>query len=282
MGAALDDAPPGEHHDHLRVLHRGEPVRDDEHGAAPDQPVDRFLHEALGLHVERARGLVEDEDRRIAQQRPRDRDALALPAAEPGAALAQQRVVALRELDDEVMGVRGAGRGLDLVPGEVGAAVGDVGEHRVVQEDRLLRHDPHEAPQARAREPRDRHPVHQDRAFGGLVEARQQVHERRLPRPRRPDDRDHLAAPHGEVHVLEHRGFAVIAERHAAVLDRLPEPRLGRVRVIALVGRYVEHLEDAVRGGHGARHDRGVLCRRLHRRHQPECHDEECDEHRRG
>src|ERR1041384_1151132 len=91
---ALHDAPLGEHDDKIGVLHRREPVGDHEYRPMRHQPLDRFLHEALGLRVERAGGLVEDQDRWIAQQRARDRNALALPAAEPRAALAEQRAVA--------------------------------------------------------------------------------------------------------------------------------------------------------------------------------------------
>src|SRR6266498_4608750 len=104
--AALDDPPVGEHHDEVRVSHGGEPMRDDQHGAVRHQPVDRLLDEALGLHVQGARRFVEDQNRRIAQQRARDRDALALAAGKPHTALAQQRPVAVGELRDELMRVR--------------------------------------------------------------------------------------------------------------------------------------------------------------------------------
>ena len=77
---------------------RREPVRDHEHGAPREQPIDGLLHEPLGLRVERRRGFVEDEHRRVGKERPRDRNALALAAREPGPALAQDRVIARRQL----------------------------------------------------------------------------------------------------------------------------------------------------------------------------------------
>ena len=49
------------------------------------------------------------------EQRPGDGEALALAARQRRAALAEHRVVALRQRGDEVVGVGGAGRGLDLV-----------------------------------------------------------------------------------------------------------------------------------------------------------------------
>src|SRR5258706_5255043 len=94
--AALHDPPLRQDDDEIGVLHGGEPMRDDEHRTVRHQALDRFLHQALGLGVERAGRFVENEDGRIAEQRPGDRDALALPAAEPGAALAEQRLVPFR------------------------------------------------------------------------------------------------------------------------------------------------------------------------------------------
>ena len=93
---------------------RREPVRDDEHRAAGEQSVDRLLHESFRLGVERRRRLVENEDRRIDEQRARDREALPLAARQARAALAEHRVVAVGQRHDEVVRVRRARRGLDL------------------------------------------------------------------------------------------------------------------------------------------------------------------------
>src|SRR5213080_4271617 len=127
-----------EHDDQVCVAHRREAVCDHEHRAVRHQAVDRLLYEALGLGVEGAGRLVEDQERWIAQQRPRDRDALALPAGEPRAALAQQGVVGLRELGDELVRVRGAGGAAYLLEREVTTAVRDVRIHRVVEQHGLL------------------------------------------------------------------------------------------------------------------------------------------------
>src|SRR5437660_8203873 len=97
MTAALDDPAFGQHQDEIRMLDRREPVRDDEDGAVRHQPVDGLLHQPLRFGIQRARRLVENQNRRIAQQRPRDRDALALAAAEPRAAFAGQRAVAFAQ-----------------------------------------------------------------------------------------------------------------------------------------------------------------------------------------
>ena len=57
----------------------------------------RLLHVALGFGIERRGRLVEQDDRRILDQRARDGDALALAAGELQAVLADRRVVAGRE-----------------------------------------------------------------------------------------------------------------------------------------------------------------------------------------
>ena len=183
------------------MLHGGEPVRDDEHRAMRHQTVDRLLHQPLGLGVERAGGLIENEDRGIAEQRPCNRDSLALATGEPRAALAQQRAIALGEAHDELVRVGRARRGTHLVERHILQAVGDIREHAVVEEHRFLRHDPHEPPQGRACEIRERHAVHEDLAARRLVEARQEIDERRLPSPRRTHDGDHLAALYFEIDI---------------------------------------------------------------------------------
>src|SRR6266480_3033496 len=75
--AALHDATLGEHDDEIGVLHRRQAVRDHEHGAMRHEVLDRLLHQPLGLGIQGAGRFVENENRRIAQQRARDRDALA-------------------------------------------------------------------------------------------------------------------------------------------------------------------------------------------------------------
>ena len=57
-----------------------QPVRDGDGGAALAQMRDRVLHQPLGFGIERRGRLVEQDDRRVLDQRARDRDALALAA----------------------------------------------------------------------------------------------------------------------------------------------------------------------------------------------------------
>ena len=63
----------------------------------------------LDLDVDGAGGVVEHQDRRVEQQGPGDGDALALTAGQGVAALAHDRVVAVGELPDELVGARRPG-----------------------------------------------------------------------------------------------------------------------------------------------------------------------------
>ena len=67
---------------------------DGDHGLAFHQPQQLVLDASLDLAVERRRGLIEHQDRRVLEDHPRDRDALPLPARELDPALAHMRVVA--------------------------------------------------------------------------------------------------------------------------------------------------------------------------------------------
>src|SRR5690242_20889067 len=63
---------------------------------------DLVLHQQLRLGVQRRGGFVEDQDRRVLQQRARDGQPLALPAGEPLAALADARLIRVRSEERRV------------------------------------------------------------------------------------------------------------------------------------------------------------------------------------
>src|SRR6185312_11728207 len=94
MAAFLDDA--ALVHDDQPV-HRGDgrkPMGDGDDGLALHEPVEVLLDRGLDLRIERGRGFVEDQYRRILQHHTSDRDALALATRKLDAALADMGVVA--------------------------------------------------------------------------------------------------------------------------------------------------------------------------------------------
>src|SRR5919112_3732588 len=72
MASLLDDLSSVEHHDLVGISDRGQSVRNHEDRSALHQPLDRLLNQPLRLGVQCAGGLVQDENRRVAKQRPGD------------------------------------------------------------------------------------------------------------------------------------------------------------------------------------------------------------------
>ena len=114
MASTLDHAPVVEHEDAIGADHAGEPVREDQRGAPAHQPIECFLDDGFAFRVDGRQRFVEHEDGRVAQQRARDRDALALAPRQPHAALADDGLIALRQLRDELVRVRRARRRFEL------------------------------------------------------------------------------------------------------------------------------------------------------------------------
>ena len=144
-----------------------------------------------------ARRLVEDEDAGVREYGAGEREKLALALAQGAPGLAEARLVPLREPPDKAVRLGDAGGTFDLlvhrrlfVPG---AAVAYVLRDRTGEQKRLLQHGRHAAPQAPARHPAHVAAVDLHRALRRVVEAGDEVRDRRLPRTRRPDEGDRLS-----------------------------------------------------------------------------------------
>src|SRR5437867_11500442 len=240
--SALDDAAAVEHENLISVNDGRQAVRDDEHGAAGEQPVDGLLDKALGLGVERRGRLIEYEDRRIDEQRTSDGDSLSLSARETSAALAEDGLVSVGKLADEAVRVRGAGGRDDLLVGEAfGGTVRNVVSYRVVEEHGVLAYDTGEAPERRERNLTRVDAVDEDPSRGRLIEARDEIDECALPRPAGPDERDDLALPRREIDVGEHR-LGLVREGHAVEHERVTEAADGfRSAIEPQLRRCIEH-----------------------------------------
>src|SRR5918994_5521690 len=119
MAAALRDLAILNYEDKVGVPDSAQAVGDDDARPALQQRGQGSLDDRLRARVYVARRLVEDEDARVCQDRPGEREQLALALAECSASLTQNRVVTVREGLDEVVGVDHAGRGLDLLAGRL-------------------------------------------------------------------------------------------------------------------------------------------------------------------
>ena len=125
------------------------------------------------LGIERGCGFVEQKQRRVLEERPRDGDALALAAGEPHAAVADQRAHAVRQILDEVA-ARRESRVEHLLIRGVGSAVADVLHDRAVEQGNVLRDNADGFAQAFLRDPGDVLAVDQNPAVLCVVETLQQ------------------------------------------------------------------------------------------------------------
>ena len=209
----------------------------------------------LGLHerVHGGRGVIEHEHARPADERPSERDPLALTARERHTPLAGDGVEALREGEHERLGPSDPGRRRDVLGG-VGLAHGDVLDDGVGEEERLLEHHADRGAQLGGLDVVGVDTADADRAGGRVGEADEQVAQRALARAGGPDDGHDLAGRHREGEVGQHRHVGLVGEADALELDR--QGTRGQRGADVGLGRpgLGEHGVDAGDGDDGARH----------------------------
>src|SRR5262249_41904930 len=108
-GALLEDAAVVEHQDRVGATDGRQAVGDDEGGAAGHEPLEPLHDERLGGGIERRRGLVEDEERGVAEECAGDRHAELLARRERGPRLADDRLETGGEAAAEAVPLGGAG-----------------------------------------------------------------------------------------------------------------------------------------------------------------------------
>ena len=134
MTAGLGQATLVKDKDTVGPDYAGQPVGDDESGAALHEPVQGLLYDRLVFCINAGKGLVQNQYGRVLEQGPGYGYSLALAARQSDGPLADEGVVALRQLGDELVGVGGPGRGLQLLLSGVGLAEPQVVRHRPVKE----------------------------------------------------------------------------------------------------------------------------------------------------
>src|ERR1035437_7919522 len=189
--AALGDEAAFDDENLVRPPDGGEPVRDDERRAPLHQKRQAFLDERLGLRVEAGRGLVENEDARVREDRARNRHALALPARQFHPTLAHDRAVFLLEALGELVHARDLARAENLLLAGLRARERDVLANRAVEKERLLKDDAERRSLRIEAHRREIHAVDARDAARRNVEGRYEADDRRLARAGGPDeDRD--------------------------------------------------------------------------------------------
>ena len=182
VGAALQDAALVQDDDLVGVLHGAQPLGDDDLGGAGDLPGEGPADEGVGAGVDGGGRVVEDEDLRPLEQGAGDAQALLLASGHIGAALLDAGVVAVGELPDELVGLGELAGADELGVGGVGVAPAQVLLDGAGEQDVLLQDDGDLVAQ-----PGQVVVAHVDAADhhapgGHVVQARDELDERRLPR----------------------------------------------------------------------------------------------------
>src|SRR6266567_2893435 len=258
MGAAFNDAAAVEDQNQIGVLNGGKALRDDERRSPFAEAAHGLPDEPLGLRVHAGGCVVEDENARVHQEGAGDRQALALAAAQRNAAFANDGVVAVLQLGNELVGLGGAGATLDFFAGRGGFAVGDVFRHAGAEEEGFLENDADGPAELIELKLAGIDSIDQNPAAARIVKARDQVHERRLAGAGRTDDRHDLAGVRIEGD-LRQRSLAILVIE----TDVLKGHRAAARREVALATadapRFLDDFEDALGARAGVLDDIGEL-----------------------
>jgi hypothetical protein len=148
-------------------------VRDGDDGAALHELIERRADQLLGVDVKARGGLVEQQDPCIFEKGPGDGDALALPARQLDAAIADDRGESVGQRIDEIAAC-GRRRRADLGLRGFGASIANIVQDGAVQQANVLRHDGDRIAQALLRDAGDILAADQDAAGLHVIEALQQ------------------------------------------------------------------------------------------------------------
>src|SRR6185295_17453473 len=117
-------------------------MSDRDRGATFGQPFECELDLLFRFRIEGRSGFVEQENRSVLEQSPRNRDALLLPAGKETTFVADERLVAFRLRHDEVVRVGVFCRRVNFLLSRVEAPELDVLQNGVVKQEGILRDEP--------------------------------------------------------------------------------------------------------------------------------------------
>ena len=179
------------------------------------------------LRVDRGQRLVEDQDRRIAQQGAGDRQPLPLSSRQVHPPLAEHGLVALRQLPDKIMRIGVARGGFEFLLGRLGFAETQVFLNRAVEQVGVLVDDRDLGDAVRRRPQRCVHVLAADPHCPRLriEQPQQQAGDRGFAGAARPDNADLLAGRDGEGQpVMRRPPAARIGEEHIVEFEGGREP----------------------------------------------------------
>src|SRR6266571_557358 len=155
-------------------------MSDSQGGPASHQGLKSCLDQALRLRVQRAGCLIQDEDTGILEQDASDGNALLLATGEEMTTRPNDRLIAVRELQNPLMDVSGGRSGNHLFPGGIWSPIGDVLAYGGIMQVGLLSYYANVTPQAFHGHIPHITAIDFHRSLLNIIEPRQQVRDRRL------------------------------------------------------------------------------------------------------
>ncbi|MNF66900.1 hypothetical protein D3C84_487010 [compost metagenome] len=205
VGAALDDLALVHHQNQVGFFDGRQAVSDDQRGATFHDLVQRRLNMALGFGVEGRGGLVEDQQWRVFQQCPRNRQALTLTAREQHAVFPDLGIQAFGHLRDEVHRISIGGSLFNVFARRASQiAISDVVGDAVVEQRHMLGHLGHMPAQVTQAIVFDLNVIEQNFADVVMIETRNQAGQGRLAATGTADQCHHLPRRSREADVFQH------------------------------------------------------------------------------
>ncbi len=206
------------HQNPVGLLHRREPVGNDQRGAAGQKPGQRLMQLPLGGGVQRRGGLVQDDDPRVGHNHARNRQPLPLPAGQAHALPPHFGIQPVRQRGDRLLQLGNVQR----LPqrGVIGIAPQrQVGAHAVVEQDRVLQHHADMLAHRFPADFADRHAAILNLPGFHRIQAQQGLHQRRLAAAGGAHQRHLLARRHREADIVQHRLAVCVGKTHPIERD---------------------------------------------------------------
>ena len=210
--AAFDDLAALQNHDGIGVADGGQAVRDDKRCAVLHQTCQTVLNVTLGTRIDGRGRLVENEDGCLGNGRTGDVEQLTLTLRQVGAVTFQHCLVAIGQTHNERVCRCGLCRRDNLIVGRIGTAVADVFHDRTGKQVRILQDHRNAAAQGIAGVIADGDAVNQDFTLLDVVEAVEQIGDRRLSGTGRADKCDLLTGLCRECNVAQDNLFGDLAK----------------------------------------------------------------------
>ena len=251
MRAGRHDAAMIHDENHVGFLHGGHTLGDDDLRGVGNLMMECGANQLIGFGVDRGRGIVENKDLRLFQQRTRNAQTLALTAGNVGTALFDVRIVLVGEFLNEAVGLRKLACVTNLFISGVRIAPTQVFGNGSGEQHVLLQYHGDLIAQYFQIVIAHIHAADLQRAFGHVIQTWHKLHQTGLCGTGAADDADGHTGTDLQINIVKHRLFGSggitegdMVEINLTILHF--HNRIFRIRNRAFL---VQHLADAFGGG---------------------------------